>query len=265
MSSCLKIGDRRLDGDRLISALVQYQILETLVGQLLLDDVLEDVALSKQELVEALAPDSPMPEDFEEFLAQWCDRQQIASTYFNQVIVRQLRIEKLKQLFFANQVESEFLRSKPNFDQIEYSLIQTTNPALAQELYFQLRDDEADFGSLARQYSLGQERETNGWVGPVALSSLPVEVTNLLHSTPRGVVCSPVAVGDRVWIVRLERLMAAHLTHTTRANVINQMYTQWLQAKVKALIATPGAIAVESIAAAPTAIALPAHTALIEE
>lgn len=252
MSNSLKIGNRLFTGDQIISALVQYKLLEPLVGHVLLDDVIQEVLLSKQELFEALvgATDTPLPENFESFVAQWCENKGVAPDYFNAVLLRELRVEKFKQLYFSEQVESEFLRSKSTYDQVEYSLIQHTNLALAQELYFHLRDDGADFSRLAQLYSLGQERETEGWIGPVPMSTLPVEVANLLRHGKIGTIYGPVPVADRFWIVRLERLTAARLTEATRANLMNHLYDRWLQSQVKKLMATPGTIAVQAIEAA---------------
>lgn len=248
MSNGLKIGNRLFTGDQIISALVQYKLLEPLVGQVLLDDVIQEVLLSKQELFDALAgaTEASLPEDFESFILQWCENKGVAPDYFNAVLLRELRVEKFKQLYFSAQVESEFLRSKSTFDQVEFSLIQLTDLALAQELYFHLRDDGADFARLAQLYSLGGERETEGWIGPVPMSNLPVEIATLFRNGQTGILYGPVPVADRFWVVRLERLTAARLTESTRANLMNHLYERWLQSQVRTLMTTPGTIAVQS-------------------
>jgi hypothetical protein len=248
MNSCLKIGNRLLDGDQIISALVQYKLLETLVGQLLLDEVLKEIPLSKHEVFYALVgvTDALVPEDFEGFISQWCQHEGYTPEYFKGVVVRELRVQKFKQLRFADQVESEFLRTKADLDQVEYSLIQLTDLALAQEVYFQLRDDGAEFAHLAQQYSLGSERQTGGWVGPVSMSTLPVEIAMLFRHQQPGIVYGPVPVGNEFWIARLEQFSAARLTEATRTTLINRLYNQWLQTQVKAVLGTPGAIAVQS-------------------
>lgn len=245
MSTCLKIGNRLLDGDRIVSALIQYELLEPLVGQILVDEAIEAVPLSHREVFEALIGSTglPMPEDFDRFLLQWCELKSVTPAYLTNVIVRQMRIEKFKQIRFAPKVESEFLHNKSSFDQVEYSLLQTDDFLLAQELYFQLCDDEASFAELAQQYSIGSERETEGRVGPVPLSVLPEPIANRFRAPSIGKVYEPIAVEDRYWIVRLDQLTAAHLTERTRTLMINQMYSQWLQSQVKALLSTPDAIA----------------------
>lgn len=245
MSTCLKIGDRLLDADRIITALIRYDLLDALIGQLLVDEAIEEFPLSHQEVFANLigSSDLPMPDDFDRFLLQWCELKNVTPAYLTNVIVRQMQIEKFKQIQFAPKVESEFLHNKSSFDQVEYSLLQTNDFLLAQELYFQLCDDEVSFAELAQQYSIGSERETGGRIGPVPLSTLPEAIASQFRAQSIGVVCEPIAVDDRYWIVRLEQFTAAHLTDRTRDFLINQMYSQWLQSQVKALMNTPNAIA----------------------
>lgn len=256
MGNCLKIGDYLLDGDQIITALIRYKLLEPMVGQILLDEALKDVPLSKQELFYTLfgATEAPVPEDFEGFIHQWCQLKGVTLDYFSSVVLRELQVQKFKQLRFANQVESEFLRIKSDLDQVEYSLIQLTNLSQAQELYFQLRDDGVDFAQLAQRYSLGNERSTGGWVGPVPLSTLPVEVATLFRHEQVGIVYGPIPIADGFWIVRLEQFTAARLTDATRADLINRLYNQWLQAQIQTMTATPGTIAVQVKAAPSTAM-----------
>ncbi len=260
MNSGLRIGQRQLNSEQMIAALVQYRMLETLIGQMRLDEEIQAIALSPTEIIEALVgpqftpmPDDPLFDNFEGFLGQWCQAQQITPEYFQSVILRDLRIEKFKHLQFASQIESEFLRSQSDLDQVEYSLIQVDSEPLAQELYFKLRDDGADFAALAHQYSLPNSAQSlavgahdpGEWIGPVSLSSLPVAIARLFRKQqPIGQVHPPVPIADRFWIVRLNTFIAARLTAVTRTQILQRLYTQWLQAQIKVVMAQPGAIAV---------------------
>lgn len=249
MNHGLKIGNRHLDSDQIIAALVQYNLLKTLVGQVLLDEVLKEINLSKQELFHALSgsADLDIPEDFESFLNQWCQQHNTTIDYFNTVLLRDLRLEKFKQLYFAHRIESEFLQTKSALDQVEYSLVQVDELSLAQELYFLLRDDKVSFTQIARQYSLGSEKQTGGWVGPVSLSALPAEIAALFSNRQIGEIYGPIPVADRFWIVRLDQLTLSRLTETTRTHLINCLFDRWLDAQVRSLIATPGTIAVQAL------------------
>ncbi|NJR39986.1 MAG: peptidylprolyl isomerase [Leptolyngbyaceae cyanobacterium CSU_1_4] len=237
--SALKIGDRQLNSDQIVSALVQYKLLEPLVGQVLLDGAIEQVPLSEQELFSALGGDThaEMP-NLQEFVGQWCQQMEITPVYFKGVILRELRVQKFKQTYFANQIEAEFIRLKPEFDQVEFSLLQLADLSLAQELYFHLRDDGADFETLARQYGQGRP---GGRLGPMAMAELPPEVANLFRGG-QTTVCTPIKVGEFFWIVRLEKLIAARLTEAVRASLMTRLYDRWLNAQVNTLMSQPGAI-----------------------
>lgn len=243
MNSYLKIGDRLLDGDRIITALIQYELLEPLVGQILVDEAIAEVSLSHQDLFAALigSTELPMPEDFDRFLLQWCELKNVTPAYLTNVVIRQMRIEKFKQIQFAPKVESEFLQNKSSFDQVEFSLLQTNEFLLAQELYLQLRDDEIDFAQLAQQYSIASSEQ--GRVGPVPLSTLPEAIAHSFRAQAIGQVCEPIAIDDVYWIVRLDGRTEATLNDRTRSTMIDQLYSQWLQSQVKALLNTPDAIA----------------------
>lgn len=249
MTVCLKIGDRAFNDEQLIAALVQYQLLEPLVGQVLLDSVLRTVPISHTEIVAALMPelDIPSPENCEACLDRWCQIKGITSDYFQTVILRELRLQKFKRLQFADRAESDFLRLQSDLDQVEYSVLQLVNVSLAQELYFQLRDDGASFAQVAAQYSEGPERVMGGLVGPVPLSTVPIEVAVCFRHRAIGKVYGPIPVADRFWVVRLEQFIAARLTAATHSQLVNRLYTQWLQAQTQALMQTPQAIAVETV------------------
>jgi parvulin-like peptidyl-prolyl isomerase len=248
MSNLLKIGDRLLDSDQVISALVQYKLLDPLIGQVIVDEAIQSVALSEQELFSILTGtrDAVVPDSLGDFLAQWCTAQGVTLEYFHAVMLRDLKIQKFKQLQFAHQIESEFMRLKPELDQVEYSLIQLDSFALAQEIYFQLRDDQAEFAAIANHYNQLSQHPTNGWIGPVSLSTLPVEIATLFRTAQVGTIYEPQRIADEFWVVRLEQFIAARLTEATRLHLLNRLFSEWLRIQTRNIMNTPGAIALHS-------------------
>lgn len=258
MNTCLKIGDRRLEGGEIIASLVRYKLLEPLIGQILLDDAIKEIALSELEVLRALTGNASInsSEDFPAFVQQWCQSTGVTPEYFQAVVLRELQVQKFKQLHFANQVVSEFLRVKPELDQVEYSLLQLSDSALAQELYFLLRDDGADFAHLIQQYSIDAELDRppdnlpespmQGWIGPVSLSTLPFEVATLFRQGQPGAIYGPIPIADRFWIVRLEKLNSARLTDTTWLQLLNRLFDRWLKVQVQSFLSKPDTVAVLS-------------------
>lgn len=262
MNTCLKIGNRRLGSDEIIAALVRYKLLEPLIGQILLDEAIESITLSEQELLRVLAgkmhrklSDGELgekPENFAAFLQQWCEQAGITAEYFQAVMLRELQVQKFKQINFADQVVSEFLRRKSELDQVEYSLLQLSDRSLAEEIFFLVRDEGADFAQLVEQYSIPENDQTDssqpmqGWIGPVSLSTLPLEVATLFRQGQPGAIYAPIAVADRFWVVRLERLIPARLTEIIWLQLINGLFDRWLKSEVRSFLATPDTVAVLS-------------------
>ncbi|MBE9008600.1 peptidylprolyl isomerase [Pseudanabaenaceae cyanobacterium LEGE 13415] len=238
MSTCLKIGNLALTGTQVVSALARYQLLEPFIEQIFLDSVLQTVPLTEEDVFRALTgrAGANAPVDFEAFVAEWLQQRQLSKTYLEGVIYRQLRIEKLKRLRFEQHLQSEFLRRKSEFDQVEFSLIQLSNLSLAQELFFRIRDDQAEFGALAQKYSQGMERQTQGWVGPVKLQQLPQSIVQAFVQGRVGGVYGPFAIDTHFWIVRLEQMYQARLTESVRSELRDQLFSKWLKMSARSVM-----------------------------
>lgn len=239
MAICLKFGNLTLTGEQVVAALVRYQLLESLLEQILLDSILTSISISEDEVFEHLTGQdrSLKPGSFEAFLKDWTSQRSQADL---EKVIRQLRIQKLKQTHFDRQIEAEFLNRKPEFDQVVLSLIRISNQQLAEELFFQLRDDQVSFGSLAAQYSEGAERHTEGWLGLVRLSNLPPPIAQLVYQGEVGQVYEPILLNDQAWIIRIEQFFAARLTEWIRADISNQQLSRWLRSILRSKLTEPG-------------------------
>lgn len=243
MAACLKIGNLVFTCEQLIAAMARYRLLEQLVGEVILDSALSSIALTEEEVFQRLGGGAQPPSDFSEFISSWLQQNQVTLVYLQQVVLRDLRIEKLKLNYFDAQVESEFLRRKSEFDQVEFLRIQTSNRVLAQELYFQIRDDSVEMSQLAQQYSEGSERHTNGWIGPMKMSELPMPIQTVFATRSRKVQ-RPIEIDGKFWIVRLEQFYPAQLTHQVRTDLREQMYSRWAKSKTKAVMNDPDVVQV---------------------
>lgn len=240
MRVCLKFGNLSLSGEQVVAALVRYQLLESLLEQILLDSILTSISLGEDEVYEHLTgrDRSLKPDNFEAFLKNWADQQQLSQANLEKA-VRQLRIQKLKQTHFDQQIDAEFLRRKSEFDQVVLPLIRTSNHQLAEELFFQLRDDQASFSSLAAQYSEGIERHTQGWLGLVRLSNLPPPIIQLVYQGEAGQVYGPIFLNDQAWIIRIEQFFEARLTEWVRTDIRNQQLSRWLRSTLHSKLTEP--------------------------
>ncbi|BAS60113.1 hypothetical protein NIES2135_67510 (plasmid) [Leptolyngbya boryana NIES-2135] len=241
MTVCLTFGTLKLTGEQVVAALIRHQLLESLLEQILLDSILTSVSISEGEVFEHLTgrDRAIAPDDFQVFLRDWASQRQLTQADLEKA-VRQLRIQKLKQTQFDRQINAEFLQRKSEFDQVVLSLIRTSNHQLAEELLFQLRDDQVSFESLATQYSEGTERDSQGWIGLVRLSNLPMPVAQIVYQGQVGQIYGPIVLEDQAWIIRIEQFFAARLTEWVRVDLRNQRFNRWLRSTLHSSIAEPG-------------------------
>jgi hypothetical protein len=250
MAICLRFGEITLSPDQVMNGLVCYQLLDSLLAQLWLDaEVLPQIALSEGEIFSALTGKdcSQQPDDFKSWLSEQMQQRRISQSVLDWRVIRPLRIQKFKHFYFDPQLESEFLRRKAQFDRAEFSVIQTSNFQLAQELFFAIRDDGIEFSTVA-QSLLSHNSEHCPWrVGPVSLTDLPNLIAEAFCSGGEGRVYEPFQVGTQFWVVKLERYYPAQITNVVRSQLRDQLFHEWLTAQVQTKLAQPGQLQIGSI------------------
>lgn len=146
---------------------------------------------------------------------------------------RELRIEKFKIATWGAKLESYFLQHKSQLDKVVYSLIRTSDPETAQELYFRIKAREKTFAECAKEYSQGQEAQTGGLIGPVAISQPHKEIVQKLLISQPGQMWPPMRLENWVVIVKLEKLIAAQLDDGMRSTLLNHFFETWLNEEIE--------------------------------
>ncbi len=147
--------------------------------------------------------------------------------------VRDLKIEKFKQLTWADQLDPYFVKCKGKLDRVVYSLIRTKDAGIAQELYFRIQEGENSLVELAREYSEGSEAQTGGLIGPVELNVPHPKISQILSASRPGQLSPPTKVGDWWIILRLEKYMSAQLDEMTKQRLLNELFQGWLMAQIQ--------------------------------
>jgi parvulin-like peptidyl-prolyl isomerase len=167
-------------------------------------------------------------------LNAWLQKHQLTVKEMEEFAIRPVLIEKFKRTTWGNKLESYFLRRKADLDQVVYSLIRTQDGALAQELYFRIREGEQSFAQLAPYYSQGAEVHTGGLLGPVPLSQPHPRIRNLLSVSQPGQLWPPSIVSDWFVIIRLEKFLPAQFDASMQQHLLNELFETWLQTKIQA-------------------------------
>jgi hypothetical protein len=142
----------------------------------------------------------------------------------------QIRLQKWIESHYLDRLEPYFLERRADLEQIVYAMIRLRHQGAAEELYLRLIDDGADFGTLARQHSLGEERFTRGLVGPMLISQPHPSIRAVLDKLTLGEVHPPFRVDPWVLLVQVEHRQPASLSDATRQQLYNELFQKDLEA-----------------------------------
>ncbi|PSB55755.1 peptidylprolyl isomerase [Chamaesiphon polymorphus] len=231
-----RLCQNAISGEEVIGLLQKYWMLPQLQREIILDEELASIMCSQEEIFSAYkAFYQKYQINSDEDRATWLERNNCTLEQFEHSVMRTIKLDRFKQLTFNGKVDSYFLQRKAQLDRAIYSLLRVKDPHLAQELFFRIQDKEATFTELVKQYSGGQEAEIGGVVGPHELSVPHPLLAQKLSSLKPGQLSPPVHIADWFVVVRLEKYIPAQLDKTMRSRLIEELYEQWLQAKLNQL------------------------------
>ena len=100
---------------------------------------------------------------------------------------------------------------------------------MAQELFLKVDRNESDFAELARRFSQGVERNTNGIIGPVPANQCHPRLAEKLRSAKSGQLLEPFQI-DRWWLIaRLERFSPASFDQRMESQMAMELLQEWLK------------------------------------
>ncbi|MGM3305460.1 peptidylprolyl isomerase [Anabaena sp. WFMT] len=217
-------SDRILTAPEVLQLLAKYQLIPSLLREVIIDQAIAQIECTPQE--EQLA--------CEQLAQQYQGRQELSSEQLNSTAIRQLKLEKFKEASWGQDLESYFFQRKPQLDKVIYSLITTADIGIAQEIYFRIQEGEQSFAQLAREYAQGPEAQTDGLVGPVELQSLHQSLVKILSTSQPRQISPPTQIGEWIVIVRLEKLLPAQMDRPLRQRLLNERFQGWLQTQLSA-------------------------------
>ncbi|MFN3361526.1 MAG: peptidylprolyl isomerase [Pseudanabaenaceae cyanobacterium] len=236
MADIYQVGNRIIKSSELMDLLGKYQLLPQLVRGMIIDDAIAEYPLTEEEAtnyVQQFYTQNQLTTP--EARQAWLASQGMDETQLKALIERPARLEKFKQAVFGKKVEAYFLTRKPALDRVLYSLIRTKDLGIAQELYFRISEGEQSFSDLAKQYSQGAEAATGGLVGPSPLTAPHPVIARTLQVSQPGQVWPPMRLEDWYVIVRLEKFFPAQLDESTRRQLIEEMFENWMREQLKAM------------------------------
>jgi parvulin-like peptidyl-prolyl isomerase len=237
MGVILQIGEEKITETDLYPLLAKYAMLPQLAREVIIEQAIADIDCTPEEVETARNRFYQQNQLTTEAQIQgWLEQHGMTREQLENLYLKELKLEKYKQITWGNKIESYYLKIKGRLDRVVYSLIRTRDSGIAQELYFRIQENESSFADLARQYSQGTEAQTGGLIGPVELNVPHPQIAQMLMSSKPGQLWPPTAVGEWIIIIRLEQKIDTQLDPPTRQRILNELFQGWLMAQMQQIV-----------------------------
>jgi parvulin-like peptidyl-prolyl isomerase len=231
MTKVLQVKNQSITTEKVVTLLASYQMLPQFLREVITDQAITSITCTPEEKASACQ------QFYEKYQLtskserqEWLELYEMTPEQLEALATRGLRIEKFKRTTWGGgKLESYFLTRKSLLDKVIYSLIQTRDVGVANEIYFRIQDREQSFGELARQYSQGSEAQTGGLLGPVELGKISSNLAQMLYISQTGQLWPPTRLGEWIVIVRLEEFIPAVLDEAMRQQLLNELFERWVQ------------------------------------
>ncbi|MCT7982170.1 peptidylprolyl isomerase [Laspinema sp. A4] len=159
----------------------------------------------------------------------WLEDQMISPEDWEAGIRDRLLTQKLAEALFAQQVEKFFAENRIDFNQILLYQIIVASEKVAQEIFYQIEEQEISFYEAAHLYNRDERRRLScGCEGKVSRSTLTPEIAAAVLNAPMGEVIGPVTTQQGYHLFLVEETIPAELTPELRQQIIEKMFKEWL-------------------------------------
>lgn len=167
---------------------------------------------------------------------EWLQAQGMSYGEYRHQITARLKIEKLKAEVTVPKIEEYFKANKAVLDQIILSRIVVAAKDFALSLRSQILEDSSRFESLAREYSLTDDRLLSGMMGLLSLGQIPEQIREFVVTATPGELIGPLEIDGRYALLRVEQILPASLEGSLKQQLQEQLFDQWLQEKAQNMI-----------------------------
>ena len=198
--------------DFTFNKLAKYGLLKEFLKSKLLEEKLKRIELDKNEI--SLAKNSYMKifslKDEDELEKHRVLNYMSIENLFYKMTLH-IKVKKYCDMHYGDYINRYYFNNKENLDSISYSLIRVKSYGLCKELYHRIKDDEDDFKEIAKEYSIGIEKQTGGLIGPLSLTKVHPEVQLKLKKSNIKVLHKPFKINNEWILCRLENYKESKL------------------------------------------------------
>ncbi len=167
----------------------------------------------------------------------WLQEQIVTVEDWETGIGDRLLAKKVSEHLFDAEVEKYFAQHRLDFEQFILYKIVIPYQRLAQEIFYQIEEEEISFYEAAHLYDIDKRRRLQcGYEGRVNHRSLKPDIAAVVFSAAIGEVVGPISTEQGYHLFMLEEIIPAELTPQKRQEIINKLFQEWLEDELNHLL-----------------------------
>jgi hypothetical protein len=164
---------------------------------------------------------------------EWLTEQLATPADWETGIYHRLLTQKLKEALFAQEVERVFIQSRLDFEQISLYRIRVPYHPLAQELFYQIEENEISFYEAAHLYDIDEQRRLRcGYDGRLHRWDFEPDIAATLFGAAMRQVLGPFSINPGYDLLMIEEFLPAELTPETHHVIIERLFQEWLDSEL---------------------------------
>ena len=192
--------------------LSKYGLLKEYLKSKILEKKIKNIELNQEEILSA-------KKNYMKFFAlkdeKSLEKHRILNLMSNENLFYKITLfsktQKYCDINYSENINKSFYNLKENIDSVTYSLIRVKEYGLCKELYFRIKDDKDDFNLIAKNYSIGIEKQTSGKIGPLSLNKVHSKVKDKLKKCYLKLLHKPFKVNSEWILIKLEEYFESKL------------------------------------------------------
>jgi len=145
--------------------------------------------------------------------------------------------QKLSEQLFSVEVKKYFAEHKLDFEQILLYQIVVPYERVAQELFYQIEEEEISFYEAAHLYDIDEKRRYQcGFEGKIPRWSLTPDIAAVIFSSDPGQVTGPIKTEQGYHLFKIEEMIQPELTPEIYQDILKNLFDKWLEGELNYLL-----------------------------
>ena len=159
----------------------------------------------------------------------WLSEQMVTPEEWEDGFRNRLLAEKLANHLFAKDVEKIFAQNRINFDRVLLYQMVVNDEALAQELFYQIEEEEISFHLAAHLYDIDEQRRQKcGYEGEIERCNIHPDLAPVVFGAEVDKVTYPIKSDRGYHLLMVEEFIQATLTPQQHQSILDMLFKDWL-------------------------------------